>query len=211
MTENRFSFGIKSSAGISRKRFQFVTRRTIPEITSPNTTITVSYTHLRERLSSIAWKMEYEFMIVLSMIPGYILGMGIYYLLREMLEKEIGVLIDGKIQFQIFFLSGVLYLCLSGIIIWLSSILLRRELRGEKRNIRNLLTPAKSVVVITVILSLGYLIFSIGRYMQRRNGESLNIFVYGITLGGMCVLCSIRLFESLNRRWKTKKLSSTFR
>lgn len=158
----------------------------------------------RERLSSIAWKMEYEFMIVLSMIPGYILGMGIYYLLREVLEKEIGVLIDGKIQFQIFFLSGVLYLCLSGIIIWLSSILLRRELRGEKRNIRNLLTPAKSVVVITVILSLGYLIFSIGRYMQRRNGESLNIFVYGITLGGMCVLCSIRLFESLNRRWKTK-------
>ena len=158
----------------------------------------------RERLNSIAWKMEYEFMIVLSMIPGYIIGVGIYNLLRVMLKKELGVLIDGRTQLQLYFLSGLLYLCLSGVIIWLSSILLRKELRGEKRNIRKLSTPTEGVAVITVMLSLGYLVFSIGRYMQRRNGESLNIFVYGIILGGICVLCSIRLLESLNRRGKAQ-------
>ena len=49
-------------------------------------------------------------MIVLSMIPGYILGMGIYYLLREVLEKEIGVLIDGKIQFRFSFYREY-YIC----------------------------------------------------------------------------------------------------
>lgn len=164
---------------------------------------------IREELSRKIWWYEHGLIILISIIPGFLLGTGMYTGMESYMKRLMNLSIDKFAGVKIYFISAVLYIILSFVIIRVFADMLQENMSLKQQCPKRKSFLTKRNLLFLMFFSFIYLAYFLFRYSERRNGEDISYILFGVVIGGIILLCSVRILVNLfrqNRRDTIKKV-----